>query len=394
VLFVLLVLIFSVLIRWMLVTRQLVIRVLAPCFAFLLAMLFGIMAVNKYYGYYQTWGAAVVDITNQGANTTPWVPDRTLVAGSRFDAVDNSQVYLRLARQQGYTLRLKVAGQRSHLTRVVYVYLPPQYFQRRYRTYRFPVIELIHGQPGEPQDWINVVGVTVTLDQLMSERLARPVVLVMPDANGGQRVSLQCLNQVGGPQDLTYLTGDLPTQIAHVLRVQPPGPAWGVAGYSEGGFCAANMALRAPLRYGFTGVLSGYFKPFDNQLTDPLRQVDPFGGSRRLARENTPQDEIAALPAGAVIPRFWLGAGKDDRLDVSNAELFWQELQLRQANVPLTLTPGSGHTMSTWRAEIPALLRWMTRGLASDAARADAGAQGKSAPTLSLARSAGHRASE
>ena len=32
----------------------------------------------------------------------------------------------------------------------MYVYLPPQYFQRSFRAYRFPVIELIHGQPGVP----------------------------------------------------------------------------------------------------------------------------------------------------------------------------------------------------------------------------------------------------
>ena len=53
------------------------------------------------------------------------------------------------------------------------------------------------------------------------------------------------------------LAGDLPDRIAHVVRVQPPGPGWGVAGYSEGGFCAANMALQFRYRYGFAGVLSG-----------------------------------------------------------------------------------------------------------------------------------------
>ena len=35
--------------------------------AFLPAMAFGVLAVNKYYGYYQTWGAAINDFTNQGA---------------------------------------------------------------------------------------------------------------------------------------------------------------------------------------------------------------------------------------------------------------------------------------------------------------------------------------
>src|ERR1039457_961030 len=253
VLFVLLVVAFGALMWWMLITDRAALRILAACLAFTLAMLCGVMAVNKYYGYYQTWPAAIGDLTNQGANAAPQMPDRGLLSRSRLGTPDSTEIYRGLARRLGYTLRLKVAGQRSHITRAVYVYLPPQYFQPRYTSYRFPVIELIHGQPGEPQDWINVVGVTDTLDHLVNENLAQPVVLVMPDANGGANVSLQCLDQVGGPQDPTYLAVDLPDQITHLIRVQPPGPAWGVAGYSEGGFCAANMALRFPSRYGDAG---------------------------------------------------------------------------------------------------------------------------------------------
>ncbi len=352
-LFVVLMVIFGALMWRMVAGHRIAFRVLVACLAFISAMLFGVAAVNKYYGYYQTWGAVATDFTSQGVNAAPQVPDVNFSPGSQ--------------QRQGYTLRLSVAGQRSHITRVVYVYLPPQYFHQRYKTYRFPVIELIHGQPGQPQDWINVVGVTDTLGHLVIAQLARPVVLVMPDANGGRSISLQCLNQVGGPPDLTYLTVDLPDEIAHVLRVQPPGSAWGVAGYSEGGFCAANMALRHRYRYGFAGVLSGYFKPFDNQLAHPSRHVSPFGGSRRLQQENTPLDEIQALQAGALTPQFWLGAGSDDKQAVANAKVFWQELRQRQAVVPLTLTPGGGHTMVTWRAEVSSMLKWMTHGLAQAA---------------------------
>src|SRR5450755_654196 len=357
---------------WMLAAGRAVFRILAAVLAFTLATAFGVLAVNRYYGYYETWGAAIGDVTSQGVsgvNAAPRASGSGLPARSQLRVRGSSEVYRRLAQQQGYTLRLSVAGQRSHLTRVVYVYLPPQYFQRAYQGYRFPVVELIHGQPGEPQDWINVVGVPVTLDELVTERLARPVVLVMPDANGGEDVSLQCLNQVRGPQDLTYLAQDLPKQIAQLLRVQPPGPGWGVAGYSEGGFCAANMALHFRHSYGFAGALSGYFSPFDNQLAHPVRQVSPFGGSRRLQRDNAPLDEVRELPAGAVIPQFWLGAGTHDQLDVTDAEFFRQDLQLRQANVPLMLTAGGGHDMATWRAEVPRMLRWMTQALARAAGK-------------------------
>jgi enterochelin esterase-like enzyme len=364
VLFVLLVLIFGGLIYWLVRTRRMVLRVIAACLAFIIAMQFGVLSVNKYFGYYSTWGSAIADLSNQSAYSGPQVPSGSLLVGNRSLAFNQGTVYRALALQQGYTLSLTVPGKLSHISRTVYVYLPPAYFQPQYEHYRFPVIELIHGQPGEPQDWINVVGIQVTLNYLIKHGFAKPVVLVMPDVNGATAISLQCLNQVGGPADLTYLAQDLPTQISQLLRVQPPGPAWGVAGFSEGGFCAVNMALRFRYRYGFAASMSGYFIPARNKLINPNRIVDPFGGNKQLQAQNTPIDEVRALAAGAHTPMFWLGAGQGDQTDVSNAEYFAQLLQLHQASVPVDVTPGGGHTMGTWHAEVPPMLIWMTKGLA------------------------------
>ena len=361
-LFVLLVVVFGALTWRIAVARKVVFRVLAACLAFVAAMAFGVLAVNKYYGYYQTWSAMIADVTQQGVAAASGVPHVNPASGSKSGTLDGNRDVFKVAQQQGYLMRLVVTGPRSHITRAVYVFLPPQYFQSSYRAYRFPVIELIHGQPGQPQDWITVMGATDTFNRLLADKVAQPAVLVMPDANGGHQVSLQCLDQVGGPQDLTYLAVDLPTQIAGSLRVLPPGPGWGLAGYSEGGFCTANMALRYPHRYGFAGVLSGYFTPDDNELASRL--VNPFGGNTRLREQNTPRDEIQKLPVSAVIPRFWLGAGAADRQDVAGTEAFWQELRQRGDNAPLTLTPGGRHTMTTWRAQLPPMLTWMTQGLA------------------------------
>jgi enterochelin esterase-like enzyme len=387
-LFVLLIVIFGVLMWRMLVTRRVAFRVLAACLAFVPAMVFGVLAVNKYYDYYQTWGAMTADLTQQGAGAASGPPDVKLAADSRYGTLDGSRSHLKTAQRQGYLMRVTVTGPRSHLTRVVYVYLPPQYFQPAYKAYRFPAIELIHGHPGVPQDWITVVGVTRSYERLLATKAARPAVLVMPDANGGDTISLQCLNQVGGPQDLTYLAADLPGQIARILRVAPPGRAWGVAGYSEGGFCAANMALRYPDRYGFAGVLSGYFVPLDNQPAGPGLTVSPFAGDNQLREQNTPFDELLNLPAATVLPRFWLGAGAADGQDVALAERFWQELRPRQPDAPLTLTPGSGHTMTTWRAQVPSMLSWMTPRL-DRAARQAAVRPAKTATVADRRRVAG-----
>jgi len=363
--FLLLIVVFVGLMWWLAVAKQLVFRILAASLAFIPAMLFGVAAVNKYYDYYQNWNAAIADMTGQSAQTAQ-VPTTDAGAGVKFGSYLGNTVDPAVARQQGYTLKLSVHGTTSHITRTVYVYLPPQYFQASYRDYRFPAIELLHGFPGTPLDWITVVGVTATLQSLLQNDLAKPAVLVMPDANGGRGVSLQCLNQFHGPQDATYLADDLPNYISHVLRVQPAGRAWGIAGYSEGGFCSANLALRYSSRFGYSGVLSGYFVPSDNQLGRPPRLVNPFGKNAVLRRENTPNDLISTVPAGSRLPLFWLGVGSGDRSDLKAAEFFQQLLEIRQPGVPLKIVPGGGHSMITWRALIPPLLEWMTPQLANN----------------------------
>jgi preprotein translocase subunit YajC len=55
VLFVLLIAIFGVLMWRTLAARRAAFRVLAACLAFVPAMVFGVLGVNKYYGYYQNW---------------------------------------------------------------------------------------------------------------------------------------------------------------------------------------------------------------------------------------------------------------------------------------------------------------------------------------------------
>jgi enterochelin esterase-like enzyme len=404
-LFFLLLLTFCGLLYWLAVARQLVFRVLAASLAFIPAMLFGVAAVNKYYDYYQTWAGLAADLGGRGASQGPALPAVDAAAGHNLSAVLGSSINSAAAAQHGQTFRLAVRGRYSHLVRNVYVYLPPQYFRAAYRGYRFPVIELIPGFPGGPQDWINVVGVTTAYATLLSDGVVKPVALVMPDSNGGSRVSLQCLNVLHGPQDATFLADDLPWYLSQVLRLQRPGPAWGIGGYSEGGYCAANLALIYRLRYGYSGVLSGYFAPLKNQMGNPPRLVSPFGRNARLRKQNTPFDRLVTLPVSARIPSFWLGVGGRDPSGVAQARRFQRLLLARQPSVQLHVEPGGGHTMTTWRALMPPLLEWMTSALTGVARHpAPAGqpgpaaalhrdrAPGRAAPTVGAAQPPGHGA--
>jgi len=205
-----------------------------------------------------------------------------------------------------------------------------------------------------------VVGIIQAYETLLRDHGVQPVALVMPDPNGSPRISLQCLNVVGGPQDATYLVQDVPNYLSRKLRLQPPGRAWGIAGYSEGGYCAANLALRYPGRYGYAGVLSGYFVPSNDRLGHPSRMMDPFRGNIALRKKNTPLARVTALPLAIKIPKFWLGVGSYAHRDVASAQAFQRQVLARQPNVVLDIERGGSHTMTTWRALVPPLLEWMT----------------------------------
>jgi enterochelin esterase-like enzyme len=369
-LFVVLMLAFCGLLVWVAVAKQPAFRVLAASLAFVPAMLFGVAAVNKYYDYYQTWSAIAADVGAQGVGPSAQVTGG--VSGQGRPGILGSVTAGMRAARQGETVRLTVTGQHSHVRRTVYVYLPPQYFQPAYRRYRFPAIELVSGFPGQPQDWINVVEITQTYLTLLRGGLVKPVALVMPDPNGSPQGSLQCLNMLHGPQDATFMAVDVPLAMAGSLRLRGSGPDWGIAGYSEGGFCAANLALVYPSRYGYAGVLSGYFKPSSDRLGSPPRIVRPFGRDARLKRVNTPLHEVRALSLAVHIPWFWLGAGSADAQDVKAARAFQRALLFRQPNAQIHLAPGGAHNMATWRALVPPLLEWMTPRLAAAARHAPA----------------------
>jgi enterochelin esterase-like enzyme len=373
--FLLLIVAFAALLFWVAVAKQVVFRVFAACLAFIPAMMFGVAAVNKYYDYYQTWGAAISDLSGGGAASLP-----NLAAGGlskkKLQQDLNRSTNLAEDQQFGTVFSTTVTGPKTHIRRDVLIYLPPQYFQSSYARYRFPVIELLHGSPGDPSAWINVMDATTDFLTLMTEHKADPAVLVMPDTDGGKVYALQCLNDPTGVQDMTFVAREVPEAIYAALRVQPPGKSWGVAGYSEGGYCAANIALNYPGDFGTAGSLSGYFAPITSQVPldgkpggkPVLKNV--FDGYPALLLKNTPEEYITRVPIGLEIPQFFLAAGLGDHGDVTAATDFRQLVEFRQVNVPLDLVSG-GHTGSVWRAALGPMLTWMTPILQASAQLAE-----------------------
>jgi enterochelin esterase-like enzyme len=406
--FLLLVAVFAALIVWVALAKQVVFRVLAACLAFVPAMAFGIASVNKFYDYYQTWGGAISDLTGQGASSIPKYTVAGAGSNKEFDKDIGRVTSTAEDAQVGYLFQTTIVA--SHLSRDVYVYLPPQYFQKAYAHYRFPAIELLHGSPGDPSAWLTVLDVIPTFLNLLEAHPSDAAVLVMPDTDGGQQYGLQCLNNPGGIQDMTFVAEDVPDYISRLVRVQAPSLAWGVAGYSEGGYCAANIALQEPARFGVAGVMSGYFVPIDSQVPKGNKPggkpytVNVFAGHPALGLINSPKAYIAEVPITVRLPAFWLAAGALDKQDVSAAANFRQLLQTRlllqnrlllqrqPTDVPYMIVPGGGHQGSVWRAALGPMLAWMTPQLAVQATKADAAAAAAAAAARAAAQRKTHPA--
>lgn len=331
--------------------RPLALKVTAGMMAFPPAMLFGVALVNRYYGYYQSWDDVWRDLTNRAPASVASIPD----LGGRLDQVLREAVRKRQARKNGFALTTALPGVRSRVWRQGLIYLPPQYFQRQYAARRFPVVELIHGAPGAPADYEGRLKISGMLRKLIAARRIGPMVLVIPDANGGLDRSTQCLNVIGGEQDETYLAVDVPDDVTRRLRVLPPGPGWGIAGFSEGGYCAANLAIRHPGRYGIAATLSGYFEPLrTNRMPEP---ADPFAGSRTLRAANSPLKALARPPRSR-LPLFWVMAGDGVQTDMVQAQAFVDVVGQYQRGVPFLVIRGGQHNYVAWREAFPRMFEW------------------------------------
>jgi len=324
----------------------LALRVGAGTMAFALSAVFGMACVNRFYDYYQTWGDLFDDLSGQQPGLVKIPPGAGLHLKATGDAATAGQM-----------LSQSFAGAKSGITRDGLVYLPPEYFQPKYAGVRFPVLELLHGAPGSPGQWEVNMHTTEIFRDLTLKKKVKPAILVMPlinNSNAGSPGS-QCLDAHGELDD-TYLSQDIPALVSAQYRAQPPGPHWGVAGLSEGGFCAANLALRHPDVFAVAGVMSGYFSPV------PVRGVLPFAGNSTLQLANDPVWLATNVKLGQKLPDFWLMAGGSDRGDMTNATDFRAVLAHNSSPVFVQI-PRVRHTFGAWRLAYPKLLTWATTKL-------------------------------
>jgi pimeloyl-ACP methyl ester carboxylesterase len=194
------------------------------------------------------------------------------------------------------------------------------------------------------------------MDKLMSEHALGPMVLVMPAFDAGNKFE-ECVDAAGALDD-TYVSQDVPKDIRARFRVSVVPAEWGIAGFSSGGYCAANLALRHRSSFGAAGVIDGYFRPGDGPASAALH----FDAGAE-ARNNPLLLAGKLRPGVGPLPAMWVLAGTGSSKYDKGARAFIAAIRAAE-QVSFVREPGSGHNFYRWRPAVPKLLAWMWGQLA------------------------------
>ena len=218
-------------------------------------------------------------------------------------------------------------------TRAALVVLPAGYDATRFR---YPVIEMLHGKPGAPNDIIT------GLDPVGAGAAPGipPFIGIVPDGHGPV-VREGAFADTSQQRLGTALSDDLRRWVDRRYRTNGH---WGVTGLSEGGYGAAYLGSRTPGQYDSVCAMSGNFTPegsvFNHQPPAVLLAANPLVHTR------------------ADGPRTLLIAGRSDSASVRELRNYAQALQ-NTGQPHSTVVAAGGHDWNLWHDQFPTCLRFM-----------------------------------
>ncbi|MFI1382526.1 alpha/beta hydrolase [Embleya sp. NPDC020886] len=259
--------------------------------------------------------------------------------------------------KHGVLVNTSIQGARTGYKLDTFVYLPAAYFNAENARARFPVIQLTSGFPGTPDTWLRRMKVHQMLAGLMETGKMPPTIVVIAAQNPIAGRDSECVDAPGGARADTYLGQDVPDAIAANFRTAPAPAGWGLLGYSTGGFCSVNLALRHPDRYTAAASLSGYFKAITDVTTGDL-----YRGDDALRRANSPLHTVDDVRRPPV--RMYLFAAKGEGKTVREAREFARKLRPTDS-VKVQIESSGGHNFGTWARGLPGAFEWLGRELAT-----------------------------
>jgi S-formylglutathione hydrolase FrmB len=302
--------------------------------------LLALTETNRIYGFYDS----LSELTSAAPASEPASGDLSNGLSPKVMAAGR----VAAARGRGLVVHVTLAGDQSRIRRPAFVYLPARYFDGPPDT-RFPVIELFHGYPGIARNWISQLGLAGVLNREIGAGRVPPMIAVVPTDTDGQRDE-ECVDAVGGAADDTYLSSDIPAAVVHNYRALTSPRAWATMGYSTGGYCAVNLALRHPDRYSAAVSMSGYFDAEGGRAGRAL-----FRGSDYLSTMNSPSSLVRDRADGVAL---YLAASGGDRDAMTALTAFRRDLPI-SGDATVVDLPAGGHNYRVWGALEPAAIDWI-----------------------------------
>jgi enterochelin esterase-like enzyme len=278
------------------------------------------------------------------AQRSDWLPTPGERAADRADA-GGSRV-----------LTITIDGAKTGYHQGAKIYLPGSYQADPGR--RYPVLQLQSGYPGSARSWFDYLDLKQTLDQLIAGGRMPAVVAVSTSQNVRRAHDSECVDadpaSVPGSLAGTFLGVDVPTYLRAHYRVGGSRDDWVIGGYSTGGYCAANLALRHPQTYAAAISLSGYFTPIVDGTTGELYRTT------QERDENTP-----ILTARRPHPptAFFLGAAQNNVSDMFALASIERVIPTTDP-LRVATTPSGGHSSRIWRVLSPDAFTWVAATLA------------------------------
>jgi enterochelin esterase-like enzyme len=209
----------------------------------------------------------------------------------------------------------------------------------------YPVVYLLHGDPGKMRDWPGI-GAQEIFDAGHASGLGAYIV-VYPDGAG--RWTDWSDSADGSWRMGTFIATDLVGYIDHHYTTRTDAAGRFIGGFSSGGFGAASVALTHPATYGGYLALSGYFHTglSVSNATRPL----PAAISPDQLAGNTEARWMHAV----------VGTGLQDGAYTEEAGRFRSQLTAASADLVYLEEPG-GHGSHLWRdllwAALPTIHQW------------------------------------
>jgi len=270
--------------------RQRVLSVLAVPVSLLCVAL----ALNQWVGYVSTTAGV-------------W----HLVTGAPLGGQIDAKTFQQMREQgekpvKGTVLSVKIPDDASGFKhRDELVYLPPAWYASK-QPPALPVVMMVGGEFGRPDDWPRVGAVKV-LDDFAAEHDGNAPVVVWVDQSGAFANDPECVNGVRG-NSADHLTKDVIPYMISNFAVSTKAANWGIAGWSSGGTCALTLTTKYPELFSAFVDIDGQAGPNAGTQQQTLHRL--FGGDADAMAAFDPKTVMAKHGAYQDVSA-WFGVSEE-----------------------------------------------------------------------------------